>query len=851
MYLDRISAAHSETRLIARDAAARSQWEAVLAATRPAGVTAWPSEPVVSQSQWRVDCWESAQLPGRYQSNRLLLTSGQTEKLWQRVIEASEEGQALISTTGVASWARLARRDLLDSGLPPNRQRGPVWQDDAAAFLRWNAGFENYLNRNGWIDPDSLLFEINQLPASEIGHDLLLLDPPRQTTSGMALLDRWREAGFRIESLHPDDHRGTTTALIANDPRGELECAAAWAAERLQADPQIRLAIVIPDLESRREEIEQVLVDRVGNDRVLPFQSPAIRDIAVFGAALTGIELLSGHANFNILSRWLRSPFFASQDVDRARLTAAVEIALRSDPRSQFDFGQAWQRHGLRTLIQSKLPATGRQIDLALDRLPRRATPTAWTGAWQACLEHLGWQGFESNVPEAMLNAWENAWAAFSELTPILGPIDSVTALDAFGQIVSTQPIYQPLPLQGVHLMNRISQIGPGYQGAWVCGFSDDNYPEPGSANPLLPWSIQAAHGMAGASPDTALAASREELARLLQRVPSAVFSCPARSADQPLMPCPLVAGWQPADNHKPVQRTHTRLGARDWQERIDPAPPYTEPAIPGGTRTLDLQAKAPLKAFCSARLRAEPLAAPARGIDPRLKGLLIHRALELSLAPDRTESVATGLDGVLNQTFGELVKPGNRVWDAQVQAERVRIAGLLRKFVELERGRDPFVIVDVERRTDIGIANHRLRCRIDRIDRLASGGEILIDYKTGQSVGSSWFEPRLGDCQLPIYAQAVAEIAGIVAIRLAGNEIEYRGAGRQELALPGKIRSFDDQAWAMQVDRWRGQLAELIDEFVAGDVRVGTAALQHIDSHAMDHVGGAFAPLSRIGDTT
>jgi len=566
-----------------------------------------------------------------------------------------------------------------------------------------------------------------------------------------------------------------------------------------------------------------------------------------------------------VLSRWLRSPFFVSGDADRERQTSALEIALRSEPRAQQNFADGWRHSGLKMSFQS-LPDTTSRLQQAFDRLPQRASPTTWTAVWQSCLKILGWQGFELNLSDGLRNAWETSWASFSELTPIVGRLDRDSALDTFRRIVASQSIYEPMPLAGVHLMSRITQIGPGYAGAWVCGYSDEVLPESGRPNPLLPWPIQVAHGMPGASPETELAASHEELARLKQRVPSVHFSCPARIRDQPLLPSPLVSGWKLATSHPPAAKRSDahplqRIGARSWEQCIDDAPPLTGNTLPGGTRTLDLQASCPAKAFCISRLRAEPLEAPTRGIDPRLRGILVHRVLELLLNPDASGNAADRVADSIQAAVNELVRPGDPSWDAQIGAERRRIEKLLDKFLELEAGRAPFTTIAVERRADIVIDEWRLRCRIDRVDRVGlaevsgkaglnnSVNQLLIDYKTGQSAGGRWFENRLSDCQLPIYAQQTPDVAGIATIRLSGTDIEYRGAGIKEVALPARLRAFEADEWLTQIARWRMQISELLQEFAQGDVRVRSDAGQFVRSSASEHAGGAFAPLTRVGD--
>jgi len=291
-----------------------------------------------------------------------------------------------------------------------------------------------------------------------------------------------------------------------------------------------------------------------------------------------------------------------------------------------------------------------------------------------------------------------------------------------------------------------------------------------------------------------------------------------------------------------------SRVGVRSWQEQLDSAPPLSDNRIRGGTRTLDLQALCPMKAFCVARLGAEPLEAPVRGLDPRLRGILIHRVLELLLDPDASGAPFSRVAASIEIASGELITPGDACWRAQVGAERMRLESMLHNFLELEASRDSFTTAAVEDRTEITIKGSRLKCRIDRLDRLANGTELVIDYKTGRAVPNRWFEARLSDCQLPLYAQDT-NAAGIATIRLGSDRIEYRAAGTDGISLPGAMTAFDEAGWQTQVGRWRGQIEELISEFISGDVRLSSDAGDFVGSDAREHVGGSFAPLSRVGD--
>jgi RecB family exonuclease len=56
-----------------------------------------------------------------------------------------------------------------------------------------------------------------------------------------------------------------------------------------------------------------------------------------------------------------------------------------------------------------------------------------------------------------------------------------------------------------------------------------------------------------------------------------------------------------------------------------------------------------------------------------------------------------------------------------------------------------------------IALAGLEFSCRIDRIDRLADGARVLIDYKTGTKT-RDWCGERPDDPQLPLYALLYAD---------------------------------------------------------------------------------------------
>jgi RecB family exonuclease len=254
----------------------------------------------------------------------------------------------------------------------------------------------------------------------------------------------------------------------------------------------------------------------------------------------------------------------------------------------------------------------------------------------------------------------------------------------------------------------------------------------------------------------------------------------------------------------------------------IDPAPPLQGRRIPGGARTLDSQSACPLIAFCEARLRVEPLEPVQRGIDGRLRGILLHRVLELVQSRDAANLREQALDDGIAAAFVELLPRADATWQAQVAAEKRRIRRLFDDWLEAEARRMPFGTLAVEQRTEIEIDGWQIGSRIDRIDRLDSGDLLLIDYKTGRRASSRWQAARLGDCQLPLYAQRPGPEVAAIALTILNEEgVSYRSAGRAADAFPGRRKPVAAEDWRIGIARWREQLLELIGEFAAGDTRI------------------------------
>ena len=113
-----------------------------------------------------------------------------------------------------------------------------------------------------------------------------------------------------------------------------------------------------------------------------------------------------------------------------------------------------------------------------------------------------------------------------------------------------------------------------------------------------------------------------------------------------------------------------------------------------------------------------------------------------------------------------------------------------------------------------------RLSLRLDRVDLLATGERIVIDYKTGRAVIPSLLGDRPDEPQLPLYLTVAEPDAAAVAFaQVRAGDVRFVGLARKAGLLPGTkppVVGWDEQRAA-----WRVELERLAGAFAAGNADV------------------------------
>ena len=782
------------------------------------------------------------------------ISAAAVESRWEEAIRASDPAGALLQPAAAAREAARSWELATAYRLPPERMADG--DEDARAFAAWAAHFTGASRAQGWLE-DARLADWLATQAREHG----LRVPAHMLFAGFdELTPQQREL---VESLRTGGSRVTVLALDAADASGarhrveddaeaELRAAAAWARARLEQDPSACIGIVARDLADCRAALARALDDALcpaaaaGETVARPYDLSLglpLDSYPVVHAALAALELLGRRTPFIRVSQLLRSPFLAGSETERdAR--ARVELQLRK--RVSEEIGLTALRNFATGVPQLSSALQALQEKQAA--LPARQLPSAWARDFAEVLTRAGWPG-ERRLDSAeyqTVEALRDLMGVLVHLDATLGPVGLGEALARLKRLAA-EKIFQPAGGDApVQVLGLLETAGLAFDHLWIMGMSDDAWPASPRPAAFLPPRLQRELGLPHASAAIELAFARRVTARLLASAPEVVVSSPRSRADEEFRPSPLVAKL-------PAAEAIPASGVRTYRERLQAehalaAETYIDMEAPalgsgeqarGGASLLGAQSACPFKAFGSYRLNARPLEEPALGPDALERGNLMHTLLHAVWeelkdhaglvsrdAGARRELVARCAAAAVTERARVLPE----VYTPQVAAlERERLTRRVSAWLELEAHRPPFSVLETESEHRIRIGPLDLHTYIDRIDALADGGRLLLDYKTGRVSLKSWLEERPDDPQLPLYALGERkDLAAVSFACLKPGETGFAGLAARP-GMPEGIGAYAEMRaqpdgvpdWEALLDYWERNLTALAEAYAAGDARV------------------------------
>jgi probable DNA repair protein len=821
-----------------------------------AGRAVWPSADVLPWDAFVLRSLQEAGCDGQ------VLTPLQDLALWRELIAQSALGQLLLSDAA----ARLAQQawHVLHAYQLAHRLRELGATEDQRVFRDWAGAYAQRLRALDAVAPAQAATVLQA--AADRGQwrprqDLVLAGFDALTPQQRALLQSLRAQGVQVRQAAVPVTAGPAQVLACADAASQWRAAAAWARARLMARPGCRLAIVVPDLGEHRAGIAHALAEALvpalllapDDDAARPFNlslGEPLADAPLVATVLAVLRALAAPLALSEISALLRSPFMGDAHTEALR-RARLDRALRDSGAAELELVR-WRRLAARANDDGSwhgdaAPLLAARLARVVSRRDgwRRAAPSVWAERFFGVLSDMGVPG-ERTLSSAEYQTHvrlRELLASLATLDRVLGALSLQDAV-ALVRRVAADTLFQPeSPDVPVQVLGTLEAQHLQFDGLWVAQMTDLHWPPVVAPNPLLPLAWQRAARVPGASSEEVQAQARRALIRWSANG-ELVLSYPQQDGDRKLLPSPLLRGIRSADADAlalaatPVLARALRSGA--VSEGAPDAGPAVHAELPvavtGGTHLFADQAACAFRSFALHRLRARELREPEAGLNAADRGALLHATMAQLWRELRTHAalLAAG-EAEIEQRVSDAARAALAAFlqrrpdalGAQAQAlERRRLARTARAWLQLERQRPPFEVIAIESPVRVVLGNLALSMTPDRIDRLADGSVLIVDYKSRSFSPAAWLGTRPDEPQLPLYAVTCDDdVAGIAFAVLAPGKLQFKALVSDGVDLPGATVVARDRA-EMQRPGWPGLLADWRDELerLAADYLAGIA---------------------------
>ncbi len=779
--------------------------------------------------EWR------AYLSGRFQAATgelalpLRLSGRQSLLLWEDALRPDlESGQENLQA--LARLARETRDALSDHEVAPEAVASTAGSEDQRVFSESLRRYLARLDNNDWTDDAGVReFVLANSEAFDWPGHVSFAGFVEFTPLVKSFQSALESRGCTL--LAEPTTRPSPVSLVAfTDTRAELRAAGHWARE--QRERGQRVAIVVSGLESDASATGTLVREGFTPGWQYDPQSASsvnvsfgrrLIDYPMITLALSVLRFTLSPASSADLGVLLRSGMLGHQS-DASRYSAS--LALHDVPDREWTPAllAAWQSPKPGSCLADFVD----RLDAATASYPqRKQRVTGWAVAFESALDSLGWPGTASLDSDEfqLLNRWRELLEEFSTLATVSGVLAGSQAISRLAALAS-DTVFQPEQLDSaVDVLGPMEAAGQSFDGLWIAGLTDDDWPGTARPSPLVSLRLQRDAGMRDSSPGQRLDQQAALLRRLVSASPNVVLSYPDTEGDAEKAPSPLLSEFdlQAAAFADPGWFASELIDHDALTTVSEIAPPVSAgDRIFGGARIPELQHSSPFDAFAAGRLALSDPEPFSRAVGARIRGILTHDALCRFFGDVPGSDALRNLDDdELRQRITDSIERESRAWFVGVdetlrrlmQLEEARLQGVMRDVVELDRSREEFAIAAREETTTLQHGPVRLDFRIDRIDRLPDGEALILDYKTGKAQGFVRQDGGPRSFQLVVYSMCIEEpVAGLGLYFAAARETVIRGIGR------GLGREGD---FADKLSGWRGEVRGLLDSFARGDLRI------------------------------
>lgn len=691
------------------------------------------------------------------------------------------------------------------------------YANPSSLLIKWISEFEKFKTENNCIDTTDLFSSVYKSLESNIKIGNYYAYGFKQRTPEQNKLFEILEC----QSLNSRSLENNIQALSFIDQETELESIAKWAKEVSLKNPNSQIGVVIPNL-SQLQHLVKSTFDQEFDASLLethhkPYnislgmslcQYPLIQHL--LSIVKISSQIIKGNIELEMLMKTVTSPYIngaLNESNSRALLVNRIlglgceEATTQKVLKLMKDCPVLIQIvNALRSLKIDKKIA----LEDSLDSI--NLLLLTWGVTSDRSLSSSEYQLFEKYQNESLiLNRLSNFYKKVSLF-------DAIKILNTHLNSV----IFQPKSgTANIHILGALEAEGLYFDHAWVSSMTSNFIPGKIKMPLFIPQKTSIEYKLPNSNFLLVTEDAKVTLKALNNLSPETTYSYAKLMQNREELPSPYI------DFKDYLEVSFIKNSSRELIYIDDyKAPKIQELTIKKGVKTLQNQMSCAFRGFAG-RLDIDDFEAPHIGLSRLQQGNLIHKILETFF-----NEIKSGAS-LLKLTELELDNLIEKHTESATQNlpksnfklnEKIRLVKIIRQHIDLEKQRSDFEVIKTESTSEVNINGLKFSTRIDRMDRLANGDSLIIDYKTGKDVKVSQMTgDPIDQAQLPIYA-VTNSVDGVAFATINSNDCQFKAITKNKSELPLTKQAINRMPeWDKQITEWTSILNSASKQFQNG----------------------------------
>lgn len=666
----------------------------------------------------------------------------------------------------------------------------------------------------------TLLPHLNKL-IKFLPKEILLLECDSLSPMEKTFFDALRALGIKVyhQNNAPYQH-DNIKRLTLDNPDKESQALINWLDEKIK-NTDDSIGVIVTNLSERKATLHQKLQNAFPEKLINFSMGTPLTETPLVFTLLSALRLLN-ETKFSkeTLITLLKSPFVGDESEYSHRFKTTKTLESWSTSKISFDY---FLQHGRSTSFNQRLEKT-----LKIER-PKKAFVSFWTKYTLLALDTFGLPGKTplSSHNYQCFQKFIHSLDSLATLDEFCGEISFNRYLSLLNQNLSLT-LFQPEREKKarIHVLGFLEGLGLHFDALWIMGVNDESLPAQLKRNPFIPHPLQKKLKMPKSSVSEELKYAKTAIEKFKRCAKEVYFSFFHQDEANEYRISPLIEDLAIASSFTAKKLMPFHFNKKNNSFKV----PLKNKIHKANTTLIKEQASCPFRAFAKFRLKLRVEPSHLYGFSPIERGIFLHRALELFWLTIKTKKHLDALsefhqhekiNEAIDKAALELNLQKHEILGVDfLSLEKKHLFTLLKNYLALEATREDFIVYQNEEKIEFKLNDITFSLRADRIDKsLDDENLVLIDYKSGYVTPSKWFEERLTEPQIPLYALAFDKINTLCYYQLKPSMLAIKGVSEtlDEVKGINLIEKVQKTDWSSQKEKWQGEITALIEEYKNG----------------------------------